>query len=119
MTPLGLIFLCASKSSFVMNRRTKYRRDYQTLFPKKIWVPENQKAFLRFLSYHTVDYLDDIEKEQAENNRQRALVCGDSLTDIVVVDPLHKDKGTNTDQSTRDETTNADWAAIDDAVEDD
>ena len=112
--PHNLVGRCANRTLFACNRHTTRRRDYQTLFPRRIWVPENQKAFSRFTIFHCCEYPNDnVERDQAENNRLRTLVYSDTLTDIVLIEPARQDKATSTDQPmTKDETTETDQPTI-------
>ena len=74
---------------FLSHRFTERRRDFQNFFPKRVWVANDQKRFLRFLSYHSAEYpFDDVPTDQQREKEEREIVLGATLTNIASPKPL-------------------------------
>ena len=86
--PLRLIEQCQMRPNMVAHRFTIRRRDFQNMFPSKIWVSNGSKNFLRSLSFHSAEYPhDDIDKDHETEQRERNLIVSESLTNIAVPPP--------------------------------
>ena len=74
---------------FLAHRFTERRRDFQNFFPKRVWVANDQKRFLRFLSYHTAEYpFDDVPTDERREKEERKIILGKTLTNIASPKPL-------------------------------
>ena len=81
--PSNLILKCQQRVGAAEDRVTADRMAFNVLFPKKVWVSEQWRLHLRFLSFATTDYQDRINQAERENNRKRKLEYSGCLTTLV------------------------------------